>query len=289
MPQQPHEIESQHRPAPVEQERRDDKDALPLENRVEGETKELVTQAREEVAVARRPWYQVVRYGRTLLSVYAVVLILFGLLAWWVSIHPVLGIDVTITREFQENQAAWLKVTMIVVSYQGYHQWLNISLIALAAVIFWLVDLRLEAIIIVLLSMVSGLINAVIKILVDRPRPTAHLVEIIQGAGGPSFPSGHVMSYIAFWGLLFSFGIILFRGKYWWRIALIIVSGLLVVLVGPSRIYLGDHWASDVLGAYLIEGALLGITLWLYLLLKDRGVLAPRRHHAWYRHPHPHN
>lgn len=289
MPQQPHEIESQRLPRPVKQERRDDKDALPIENRAEGEAKELVTEAREEVAVAHRPWYQVVRWGRTLLAVYAVVLILFGLLAWWVHTHPVLGIDVTITREFQENQAAWLNITMIAVSYQGYHQWLNIGLIALGAAIFWLVDLRLEAIIIVLLSLISGLINAVIKILVDRPRPTAHLVEIIQGAGGPSFPSGHVMSYVAFWGLLFSFGIMLFRGKYWWRIALISVSGLMVVLVGPSRIYLGDHWASDVLGAYLIEGALLGITLWLYLLLKERSVLAPRRHHAWYRHARPHN
>jgi undecaprenyl-diphosphatase len=63
----------------------------------------------------------------------------------------------------------------------------------------------------------------------------------------------------------------------------------MVILVGPSRIYLGDHWASDVIGAYLIEGALLGIALLLYLRLRERGVLAPRRHHAWYRHAHPHN
>ena len=131
-------------------------------------------------------------------------------------------------------------------------------------------------------SAVSSILNWLIKYLVARPRPTASLVDVIQHAGGSSFPSGHVMSYVAFWGLLFSFGIILFKGNHWWRSALLIVSGLFVVLVGPSRIYLGDHWASDVLGAYLIGGLLLGGSLWIYLYLKERDVLAPRS--RWAKH-----
>jgi undecaprenyl-diphosphatase len=123
------------------------------------------------------------------------------------------------------------------------------------------------------LSAVSLLLNFLLKIQVGRLRPTRNLVNIVQAAVGYSFPSGHVMAYIAYWGLLFSFGIILFTGRHWWRTTLLITSAAFVLLIGPSRIYLGDHWASDVLGAYLIGGVLLGLAVGFYLPLKERGAL----------------
>jgi membrane-associated phospholipid phosphatase len=254
-----------------------------IKEKIEEETEGVVEEARQEVVEAHKPWYQVARWGRILIVVYATQFVLFGLLAWWVFYHPVIAIDVTITREFQENHSPWLLDTMVAISYIGNTSLLSLGLIILAVVLLWIVDLRLEAVMVAAVSAVSSILNWLIKYLVARPRPTASLVDVIQHAGGSSFPSGHVMSYVAFWGLLFSFGIILFKGNYWWRIALLIVSGLFVVLVGPSRIYLGDHWASDVLGAYLIGGLLLGISLWIYLYLKQRGVLAPRRS-TWAKH-----
>ena len=247
-----------------------------LGEQVEEGVGDVVEEAQQEVASARRPWYQSLRWGRILLVVYAILIALFALLSWWVFYHPVLAIDVTITREFQENQAPWLRFIMLAVSFTGNVTALSLGLIVLATALCWIIDLRLEAVMVVALSATSALLNGLIKIIVARPRPTSSLVEIIQNASGNSFPSGHVMAYIAFWGLLFSFAIILFRGNRWWRTALLIISGLFVVLVGPSRIYLGDHWASDVLGAYLIGGVLLGIALWIYLALKSKGVLAPR-------------
>jgi membrane-associated phospholipid phosphatase len=248
---------------------------------IEEESQEVVEEAQQEVTEARRPWYQIVKWGRILIVIYAILFVLFGLLAWWVFYHPVLAIDVAITREFQENQSPWLLDTMVAVSYIGNTSLPSFGLIILAVVLFWMVDLRLEAVMVAAVSAISSILNWLIKYIVDRPRPTSNLVDVIQHAGGNSFPSGHVMSYVAFWGLLFSFGIILFKGNHWWRTALLIVSGLFVVLVGPSRVYLGDHWASDVLGAYLISGLLLGVSLWIYLYLKGRGVLAPRN--TWAR------
>ena len=140
---------------------------------------------------------------------------------------------------------------------------------------FCIVDLRLEAITLAAVYSVSGILDAMIRIVVGCPRPSAGLVEGLSTLNDQSFPSGHVTSYVAFWGMLFTFGMILFDGPHrWWRIGLLVISAFFVVLIGPSRIYLGAHWATDVLGAYLIEVALLGIALLVYLQLNKRGVLA---------------
>jgi membrane-associated phospholipid phosphatase len=232
----------------------------------------MVNQAKEEAVHTRRPWYAMSRVAQILFMIYAIQLILFAVLAWWVHTRPVLAIDVAITREFQENPANWLRISMLIISYPGSTILLPL-LVLITAAIFWIVELRLEALVVLILSTISALLNVLLKWLVARPRPNSQLVDVIQASHGNSFPSGHVMSYLAFWGLLFSLGIILFHSRHWWRILLLTISLTFVVLIGPSRIYLGDHWASDVLGSYLIGGVLLGVTLWIYLKLKQRGLL----------------
>ncbi len=256
----------------------------PLGERIEEDVEHIVEEAQEEVAAARKPWYQTRKWGFILLTIDVILLALFAFLAIWVAYHPVLAFDVTITRDFQANQSPWLRDTMLAVSYIGNVMPLSAGLVVLAAILFWILDLRLEAILIVVVSATSAILYSLIKLIVARPRPSASLVEIIQAASGQSFPSGHVMSYVAFWGLLFSFGVILFKGKHWWRTALLIISALFVVLVGPSRVYLGDHWASDVLGAYLLGFIWLAMSLWLYLYIRGRGVLAPRDKRARHFH-----
>ncbi|HYX51734.1 MAG TPA: hypothetical protein VE843_18440, partial [Ktedonobacteraceae bacterium] len=119
-----------------------------VEQHVKADAARVVEEAQEEVAVARRPWYQTRKWGVTLLFVYAVLLVLFAILAWEVYFHPVLTTDVTITHLFQEDQSPWFRTTMLAVSAIGDIQLLSAGLVVLAAVIFWLVDLRLEAIII---------------------------------------------------------------------------------------------------------------------------------------------
>ncbi len=228
--------------------------------------------AQQEVARSRVPWYHASRRTRVLIIVYLLQFVIFALLTFFVYYHPVLPLDIKITLEFQENQSPWLRGVMLAISSIGTVPLLLPIIVVVTGLLFWLVDLRLEAVLLVALSAVSAVTNALIKFGVSRPRPNAQLVEIVQTVSGQSFPSGHVMSYVAFFGLLFSFGLILFKRDRWWHYTLLVIPALLVILVGPSRIYLGAHWATDVLGGYLFGGLLLGLTLWLYLVLKRRGV-----------------
>jgi membrane-associated phospholipid phosphatase len=126
-----------------------------------------------------------------LLQGYVLQFVLFGLLAWFVHIHPILPLDVEITRSFQQNQAPWLRMTMSATSYPG-SSFLLPALIVLTVMFCWLEGFRLEAILVGGLSAVSLLLNLLLKIQVSRPRPTANLVHILQTAVGYSFPSGHV-------------------------------------------------------------------------------------------------
>src|SRR6266496_5914014 len=248
----------------------------PVKENVQQDMHNMMEQARKEVASSREPWYRSSHRAQVLIIIYILEFVLFTLLAVYVHFNPVLPVDVAITREFQESQTPFIKWTMIAVSYLGNQGIIFTALIVLTALAFWLVRLRLEALLIVSLSSVSALTNLLIKLVVSRPRPSAQFVDILQAAPGQSFPSGHVMSYVAFWGLLFSLGLVLFNRKRWWNYVLLIIPALFVVLVGPSRIYLGDHWASDVLGGYLFGGLLFGIALWIYIKLKERGILTSK-------------
>lgn len=240
---------------------------------------DIVQQAEHEVKRSRVPWYQSSKRAFFFIALYFIEFVLFTLLAVFVHFQHVDWIDTTITREFQENRAPWLVSLMTWTSYLGYQPILFAVIILATAIIFWLVRLRLEALYVIVLSFVSTLVNLAIKFIVNRPRPSAHLVDVFRHVSGQSFPSGHVMSYVAYWGLLFSLGVILLKRDRWWHYLILIIPALFVVLVGPSRVYLGAHWASDVLGAYLIGSLLLGISLWIYLKLKQRGVLTykPKR------------
>ena len=112
------------------------------------------------------------------MTLYALQVALFAVLAWWVHYHPVLPIDVAITREFQENQAPWLKFTMIAVSYIGSVLLLSVGLVLLAAAILWLVRLRLEAVMLVATCATSALLNGLISA-VEIPARQSMIVDLV--------------------------------------------------------------------------------------------------------------
>ncbi len=101
--------------------------------------------------------------------------------------------------------------------------------------------------------------NQILKFIIKRPRPN-HLRLIKQG--GYSFPSGHSMISLCLYGVLIYFIITKEQNKKK-KIVFVFLLTLLILLIGISRIYVGVHYPSDVLGGYLLAITLLinGITL----------------------------
>lgn len=101
---------------------------------------------------------------------------------------------------------------------------------------------------------ISSIINTSFKYLIHRERPNImRLVEI----GGFSFPSGHSMVSMSFYGFLI---FLCFKNyKTGWKYLIIALLSILILLIGLSRIYLGVHYASDVIGGFTLGILWLGI------------------------------
>ncbi|WP_051571590.1 phosphatase PAP2 family protein [Ruminiclostridium cellobioparum] len=100
----------------------------------------------------------------------------------------------------------------------------------------------------------SSIINVGLKWLINRNRPDIlKLVEVT----GLSFPSGHSMAAISFYGFIIYLCGRFYKGKY--KNLVIFPIVILIALVGLSRIYLGVHYSSDVLGGFSFGVLWLGV------------------------------
>jgi undecaprenyl-diphosphatase len=126
----------------------------------------------------------------------------------------------------------------------------------LLPLIYWCLNRRLGARLSILF-LLSSYLNAVAKVLAGQPRPyqvDPRVLSLYKASGG-GFPSGHTQNAVVVWGYLASH----FR-----RIGLWTLAGCLMLLIPLSRVYLGVHFPTDLLGGYLLGVAL----LLLYLRLE---------------------
>lgn len=125
--------------------------------------------------------------------------------------------------------------------------------IVLTPVFAWLLYRRLPrlAAFLVVTALGSSLLNSLIKATVDRARP--HLPDPVATAHGTSFPSGHAQAATVGCGILVLIFVPVVRRN--WRPWLYAVAAVIVAVIGFSRIALGVHFFSDVIGAVIIGTA----------------------------------
>ena len=102
------------------------------------------------------------------------------------------------------------------------------------------------------------------KATVQRQRPLAPVVRVaVAPLGGSSFPSGHVLTYVGWYGFLAHLAAVHLDEPVVRRSVVASLLGL-IALVGPSRVEQGHHWATDVLASYLLGLAYLTVVIELY-------------------------
>jgi undecaprenyl-diphosphatase len=160
----------------------------------------------------------------------------------------------------------WITRALLIVTH--LHGTIGITIIT-SAVFLYLVRLRYRAQALALVLSVGGgmVLNVILKNVFARARP--HFDNPILTLTSHSFPSGHTMAATCFYGALCVFAVS--NLKTWTgRVLTILVAGSLILLVGFSRIYLGAHYLSDVMGA-IAEGL-----VWLAFCLTAVNVVTRR-------------
>ena len=157
-----------------------------------------------------------------------------GIIQWWQRFSPALDLPF---RAF---------------TFMGEEEFFLI----LIPLVYWCLDRRTGARLTVLF-LVSSYLNAVAKMIGGQPRPADFApdrVVALWDAGGYGLPSGHTQGAVVIWGYLAS----QFRRTWLW-----VVAALLMVLIPLSRVYLGVHFPTDLLGGYVLGALLLLLYLWL--------------------------
>mgnify|MGYP002387726760 CR=1 FL=1 len=125
-------------------------------------------------------------------------------------------------------------------------------LVGIAAAILAVSDRRRESMHLVLSILGGEITYRIVKLMVHRSRPGAEYA-LVQ-ADGFAFPSGHAVGSAIFYGIVAFLLWELIRRR-WMKIFVTTFFLLLIFLVGFSRLYLGVHWASDVIGGWLLASA----------------------------------
>ena len=193
--------------------------------------------------MARRPRKSVLLWGGTWLALLLASLSL-SLLA---AANDRLPGDLTIAQWAQDLPAPSLPLSKFVRLLGGTEVVLGTG--AVVALVLWLCRRRREALLLALGLVLLPLLQHGLKEMVDRPRPSADLLDLRAGFSSPSFPAGHVMSPTLLYGFILYLSLRGFLGRPL-RLLILTASLFMLILAGPANVCVGVHWPSDVVGGY---------------------------------------
>jgi undecaprenyl-diphosphatase len=191
----------------------------------------------------------------------------FGFLLWSVLAHGGLTmVDPAVANFIAAHRPGWLTPMMQLVTWLGS----SVLIIPIGLAVGGYLRRRRHTwqplIMLTAAFLGAAALYDIVKPTVARQRPPAALQ-----VGGPdlgwAFPSGHATQSIAFYGML---AVVIIA---WWvsnrRLLVILGAALLTLVIGASRLYLGVHWLTDVLGGYALGLTWLSLVMITSMLVKD--------------------
>lgn len=190
---------------------------------------------------------------QALIAIYVLLALGAALLSYLAHLYPHFPGDVELARWVQGLDFPGLGLGMEAVSRLGGGP--VAALVALGCLIGLYLAGYAAPSLWLLAGAASGyLLNLILKLLVDRPRPAI--------SAESSFPSGHAMHSIIFYGFLLYLASAIKSRRL--RLPTQVALAVVILVQGPSRVYLGAHWPSDVASGYLIGGLLLWAVISAY-------------------------
>ena len=166
--------------------------------------------------------------------------------------------DAEALERFQGLRSTGLDGAARVATYMANTE-VAVPLVVLVSLALWLGRRKVDSVI-CLLVLVADAFTIVLKVGVGRARPDFALFP--PPPGDPGFPSGHATSAVVFFGFLIYLTAVLVDSTRL-RVAIQGILFLVILMCGASRVYLGIHWPSDVLGGFLYGGVSLWVLIWL--------------------------
>lgn len=191
-----------------------------------------------------------------------------GLLTKQVKSGKTAELDANVTLALQRRRNPWFSKLMHAVSWAGFPPQSRLLPPLYPALIF-LFGHRVDAFF-QLAGWGTSAISGTLKMVMKRPRPVEGRFRVTKARiGGTSFPSGHVINYTGVYGMLAYLAGQRIRSTALRRV-IIGFCGAKVALVGPSRIYLGHHWFTDVVTSYLLGSSYLIFLTAIYRRVRYR-------------------
>ena len=172
-------------------------------------------------------------------------------------------IDLGVFRKLENQTSAVRNKFILFITFLGSHQFLIPANLLLLGYFIFIRKYSWFSIRVAVIALSSLALMLLLKSLFKRKRP---LSPLLKAAKGLSFPSGHAITAVTFYGLvIFILDHIMKPGLPFYILSALLV--ILIILIGFSRVYLRVHYLSDVLAGLVIG------TLWLLVSLKTLNIL----------------